>query len=213
VDPLDRLAGPVRDLLGRVDGALMATGAPADHPIWALLRRVGALPGEAVAAVADLRPEPLVQAAADLRVIADEYAAVRVGEPDGWTGPAAEAYAARWRDLARHLGGEGPDSMAGRLAATAEYLAETAGWIAVARRELARALAAALGSAEALRLRTAADAVAAAAIGARVLAAVAQAQDRGWTLADRWAGRLDELPYRPSTVDAARVAGTTTVAT
>jgi len=47
MDLLDRVTGPAADLLARVDDGLLAEGAPAGHPIWPLLRRAGALPGDA----------------------------------------------------------------------------------------------------------------------------------------------------------------------
>ena len=203
MDLLDRVAVAGRDLLARVDEALLATGAPDGHPIWTALRRVGALPGDAFGTVVALRPEPLSAAAADLRALAESYARLDVRPADEWTGLAADAYAVRWRDLARHLGGSadpGEASLSGRLAATAAYLAEVADWASAARLELARALGAVLGSAEALRLRTTPDPVpdAAAAIGVHVLVAVAAAHDEGRALADRWTDRLGELPYRPA---------------
>jgi hypothetical protein len=55
MDPFDRLAGPAGDLRRRVGESLAAGGAPEGHPIWPLLRRLRALPGEALAA---LRPAP-----------------------------------------------------------------------------------------------------------------------------------------------------------
>jgi hypothetical protein len=74
MDALDLLAGPAGELLTRVDGALARSGAPDAHPIWPLLRRVGALPGAAVGAVAELRPAPLAAAAPSLRTLAQGYA-------------------------------------------------------------------------------------------------------------------------------------------
>jgi uncharacterized protein YukE len=152
-----------------------------------------------------------------LRALAETYGADRP-EPDGWTGTAARAYAARWADAAAHL-----DDLAGRLTATAAYLTETADWTTGARRTLAAALADALGSAEAVRLRGSAGTgafgdpgperiAAAATIGARVLDAAARAHDAGRALGDRWTGRLDELPYRPpAEVGTTTAGGTTTV--
>ena len=214
MDALDRLLTPGRDLLARVDDTLVACGAPADHPLWTLLRRVGALPGDAVEAIAALQPQPLTAAADVAHGLTDAYAAP-VADPGEWTGTAAQAYAARWQDLSAYLGNPG---VTGRLVDTARYLAEVADWIRTARRDLAGALAEALCSAEAVRLRLTADdppaarVAAAAAIGARVLDAVASAYDDGRALCDRWAGRLDELPYRPAaSVGATSVGGTTTV--
>jgi uncharacterized protein YukE len=207
---------PGRDLLARVDDTLVAAGAPADHPLWTLLRRVGALPGEAADAIAALRPEPLEAAADEVRALAETYAS-ESPDPDGWTGTAARAYAARWRDLSGHL-----DDVATRLAATGAHLTEVADWTRNARRALVAVLADALGSAEAVRLRASGTGAfgdpsaerveAAARVGARVLDVVARTYDDGRALVDRWTGRLDELPYRPAAdAGAAPVAGTTTV--
>ena len=45
MDALARLAPVARPLLRDVDDALATLGAPPEHPVWALLRRVGATPG------------------------------------------------------------------------------------------------------------------------------------------------------------------------
>src|SRR5439155_7921923 len=129
-----------------VDDTLVASGAPPDHPLWTALRRVGALPGEAVDAIVALRAEPLSGSAAGLHALAEEYTreAAQTADAQGWTGTAAQAYGARRRDLADHLG-----AAAGRLTDTGRYLAEVAAWTGTARREVAHALAEVLGSAEA----------------------------------------------------------------
>ena len=215
MDALDRVAGPARDLLRRVDGSLLSSGAPAEHPVWPLLRRVGALPGDVLDAIGGLAPEPLRGAAAELRRLAGEYAARQqeMAVPVTWTGAAAEAYAARWVDLGAHLGSDAVDeSLAGRLCATAEYLDEVADWMVSARATLAEALAVVLGSAEAVALHAKPDATAAAAtMGARVLDAAATAHDEGHDVHARWAGRLDELQYRPAAGTTHRPGGTTSV--
>ncbi len=218
MDALDRVEAPARDLVARVDDTLAASGAPAGHRIWPLLRRVGALVGDAVAAIVALAPDPLRGCAADLRQLAGEHVRLRAtaGEPGNWTGAAAEAYADRWRDLGGFLGGSaepGEESLAGRLAATAGYLDDVADWMTAARLALAEALAAALCSAEAVALRSPAAAersVAAATIGAHVLAVAAGECDRGQAVHDRWAGRLDELPYRAAASSVVRAQGGTT---
>jgi hypothetical protein len=214
MDALDRVAGPARDLLRRVDGSLLASGAPAEHRIWPLLRRVGALPGDVLAAVGGLAPEPVRRTAGELRRLAGEYGARQreIAVPVAWRGAAAEAYAARWADLGAHLAtGPAAESLAGRLSATAEYLDDVADWMGSARATLAEALAVVLGSAEAVALHARPDATAAAAVGARVLDAAATAHDEGLEVHARWAGRLDELPYRPATTAAQRPGGTTSV--
>src|SRR5581483_7838900 len=77
MDALNQVAGAGRDLLARVDAALLAAGAPADAPIWPLLRRTGALPGEALEFVLSLNPEPMRSAGAELRGRAAEFAEQR----------------------------------------------------------------------------------------------------------------------------------------
>lgn len=214
MDVLDRVADPGADLLARVDAALSAAGAPAGHPIWPPLRRIGALPGTAAEAVVALRPEPLTAAAAALRGFSEEYAETHaaVPPPDGWQGAGAQAYAAHWAGLSAHLAG-GPESLAGRLAATAGYADALADWMRETRLALARALAAVLGSAQAVTLvggpavrdeglrpggsRAAAVTVLAAAeIGVHVLDPLARAYDRAEELRRVWAPQLAELPYR-----------------
>ncbi|WP_213451541.1 hypothetical protein [Rhizomonospora bruguierae] len=178
MDALGRLAAPAGDLFARVDAALIRAGAPEEHPIWPLLRRVGALPGEAVAAVVALRPGGLTRAAAPLRGLAEEYEraattgarAAGQGAPgrgaaghgaggggaigDGWSGAGADAFAGHWSSLAGHLAGP-EESLAARLRATAGYAEAVADWMADTRAALAAALAEALGSAEAVALVTA----------------------------------------------------------
>jgi hypothetical protein len=241
MDALDRIAPPADGLLAQVDDTLVRCGAPPEHPIWVLLRRVGALPGEAVTAIVALRPGSAEAAAAEVRVLAGEYVRVRagVGEAPEWTGAAAQAYAARWRDLGRHLvggaerlgtgaehlgAGAEPDeaSMAGRLAATAGYLTDVGDWMRTARDAMAGELASVLSSAEAVWLRTptaggpdgapSLDAIATSAtVGARVLSAAAGAVDRGRLVHERWASRLGELPYRASVQEHPTFGGTTSV--
>jgi hypothetical protein len=205
MDVLDRVYPVARELLDRVDATLLAGGAPPDHPIWPLLRRLGALPGEIVAHLAAVPPDGLTgpgdalrQQAAGFRHRADE-----VPMPAAWRGPAAEAYAVAWSGLSAHLAGSGPDTLAGRLTGTADYLDDVAAWLGRARRAVAGTVAECLGSAEAVTLRsapadlTAAIARAAATIGAHVLATAAEVLDDGRTVHESWSGRLGELSYRP----------------
>jgi hypothetical protein len=204
MDILDRVLGVGRDLLSRVDAALVVSGAPADHPIWPLARRVGALPGDAAEAIAALRPEPLLGCAARLRSLTEGYADQRaslttITEAGTWEGAGAEAFANQVRAFAAHLGSPADqDCLAGRLAATVSYVEDVAAWIGEARRTLARALATVMASAEAVRLHDGTDEpAAAAAIGARLLEAAADAHAAGEAVRQRWAGRLDEVAYRP----------------
>jgi hypothetical protein len=204
MDLLDRVYPVAAPLLERVDTTLATAGAPAEHAIWPLLRRLGALPGELVAHFASVPPGGLAGASDALRGHAAGYLH-RVDDvpmPAAWRGPAAEAYATAWTGLASHLSG-GPDTLIGRLTDTASYLDEVAAWLARGRRAFAGTVAECLGSAEALALRTSGDAVAAATIGAHLLATGAEILDDGRALADRWTGRLGELIYRPDTSAAA----------
>jgi hypothetical protein len=209
MDALDRVAGAGRDLLGRVDAVLIAHGAPPGHAVLTHLRRLGALPGDVLAAFCALRPAALLAAGAGVRRRAEgcvEERAELAATVDAthWEGDAATSFTARWRSFDAHLGDRadpGQDSLAGRLAATASYVDDVAEWAGDARRGLALALAEALGSLDAVRLRTVGDpggaVVAAATIGALVLEAAGRQVDAGEAVAARWAGRLGELPFRP----------------
>ncbi|GIG90887.1 hypothetical protein [Plantactinospora endophytica] len=209
MDVLDQLAEPAVELSGRVDDVLAATGAPAGHRIWPLLRRLRVLPGDAVQAVLGLRTGALDAAGevtGDLRRGYAEAGAVLV-DGGSWQGPAAETYAAHRTGMADHL-----VELTGRVDATAAYAAAVAEWIAGTRYALARTLADLLGSAEAVTVVTARVGEhgpsgvapeglpvgsAAAEIGARILATVAEAYDRAEALPQRWAAELDESTYRP----------------
>jgi hypothetical protein len=197
MDALDRLAGPARDLLSRVDATLTRGGAPEDHPLWVLVRRLGTLPGEAVGAVAALSPAPLAAAGPALRTISGRYAEPPGTLPD-WRGPAAEAFTARWAALSAHV----EHGLAGQLAETASFADAVAGWVSRTRLAVARTLAVVLTSAEAVTigyggepaevLRAAAD------IAARVLDTVAGAYAEAEELLETWSGRLGELPLTPA---------------
>src|SRR5262245_16978687 len=134
MDLLARLAAPGQDLLGRVDRALLAGGAPADHEIWPLLRRVGALPGDLVGHLWAGAPDALRPAGDPLRSLVHSYVDGVELMPGtaGWRGDAAEAFGAQWRALAVHLA-DGPDSMAARLDDTASYVDDVADWLARTR--------------------------------------------------------------------------------
>jgi hypothetical protein len=165
VDPLERLATPARDLFARVDTALAHAGAPDTHPIWPLLRRVGALPGDAAAAVLALRPGELARAAPPLRGLAEQYdraaqtgttaSPSEAGMADGgWSGSGAEAFTGHWTSLAGHLAGA-DESLAGRLRETAGYAEAVADWMTDTRTAVAVTVVEALGSTEAVTLVTA----------------------------------------------------------
>jgi hypothetical protein len=218
MDALHRVEPAARGLLARVDAALIAHGAPDDHPLWPLLRRAATPPGQAVAFFAGADPAPLRAAAASLRELAQRYAQTPVPTRPAWHGAAGEAYTASAMALASHLGADDadPDSMSGRLAATASYVDDVADWYAHARTAIAAALVEVLGSAQAVEVCAGPDVtagvaelarppiaasarpalIAAADIGAHLLAPAVAALDRGRELADRWAQRLAELAFR-----------------
>lgn len=206
-DLLDRVAGPAFDLLERIDASLDGFGAPADHPVWPLSRRLGALPTAAVEHFFELTPDAVREAGERLREVAgscrDEAAA---GSPTSWRGATADEYESRWVEICAYLAGDG-DSLAGHLDATASYLLDLADWIAGSRRHIAGELAACLGASETVALRRAGEPnlgidraaiVVAADLGARVLDVVAQCVDDGWRVRQRWAGALGEVTVRTS---------------
>lgn len=230
MDVLDDLVRTAGDLLGRADDLLVRAGAPDDHPIWPILRRVGALPGEAVGAVAALRPAPLAAAATALRELVGEYdeAHALLGSGGSWEGAGGDAFAAHRAALAAHIA-DAADNLSARLTATAAYADAMAVWIADTRSSLAATLADVLTSAEAVAVVTGggfeahADTVraagvslaavtAAAEIGARILSAVVDAYAAAEMLLHRSAPTLDELPFRPAADIAARLDATTRIA-
>ncbi|SIR24028.1 hypothetical protein [Micromonospora avicenniae] len=226
MDALDRLAEPGLDLLRRVD-TLLATGAPEEHRVWPLLRRMQVLPGEAVRHFLDLRPAPLADAGHGVRRQVHGYddVSTTLTDPVLWSGPAAEAYGQSRAALLRHLD-EGPESLVGRLESTAGYADALADWVEGSRLALARALADALRSAEAVTVVAATSVltgaasrpgsagprvIAAAEIAARVLAVLCVAYDGAETLLRQWGPSLAESTWRPSVVGSPRYDGVTRV--
>ncbi|MFF5172782.1 hypothetical protein ACFY3U_09125 [Micromonospora sp. NPDC000089] len=201
MDALDRLAEPARELLARVDDRL-AEGAPEAHPVWPLLRRMRLLPGEALGVFLELHPGPLATAGHAVRRHVGEYddACAALADPVLWSGPAAGAYDEARGALLRHLD-EGPESLVGRLEATAGYADALAHWVEGSRLAVARVLAEVLGSAEAVRVRaeSPAGALAAAEIATRVLAVLGVAYDGAETLLREWSPSLGESTWRPPT--------------
>lgn len=173
MDALDRVDEAARDLLSRVDTALVVGGAPADHRVWSLLGRLGALPGEAYAFFAELTAAPLSDVVRATRPLADgyrrEHGALSAGfalstgsglpagsglsAGSGWSGATAEVVREHWAAVRAHLAG-GSETLAGRLDATADHLDQVAAWIGRSRRRLAVAVARCLTSAEAVTLHT-----------------------------------------------------------
>jgi hypothetical protein len=224
-DALDRLLPVGADLLERVDAALLALGLPAGHPVIALLRRLGASPAEALRAVSTWQPAAARDAASVLRDTAERHERQRdlIAVPVGWAGAAGEGFAAHrvaLVDFLAETGWPAEAGLVGRLRATATYLDEVADWLDRSRDAMARSIADVLGSAEAVRLHASdaagaavgvharGDAGAAATIAAHVLTVAAEAHSGGQAIAERWAGRLDEVSYRPPS-PAVRSAGET----
>lgn len=181
MDLLDQVMEAADPLLRRVDEVLSTTGAPAEHALWAELRRVRLLPGDAARAVGSLNPAALSGAVdalrSDARTCADT--AADLPPPDTWTGEAAEAYDDLRRRTAAHLSGA-DDSLDERWEATADLARALADWMGAARSELAAVIAQVLTSAEAVtltttppRAATVTQAEAAAEVGVRVLRSVA----------------------------------------
>jgi len=214
MDALDRLEPVARELVHRADEYLAQQGAPADHPVWTLLRRVGAVPSDAVCFVAGQRPDRLRHLGDAIREHTAGYHAASIPTALDWAGSAGTAYAAQAAALAAHQGGDGPDSLAGRLVETAGYLDAVADWQQGTRDQLARALADILTSAQAVVVRLGSDgarpvgpsegsagasgravALAAADIGARILEVAARALEVGADIGPAWADRLTELSY------------------
>ena len=210
MDALDRLEPVVRPLLRQVDDALATLGAPAEHAIWGHLRRVGATPADALMFFADLQPVRLRAAAERLRAQAAGYQAASVPASPPWQGGAGTAYAAHAASLAAHLHGE--EGLAGALRASASYVDGVADWAQRSRDRMARALAEVMASAQAVTvrsqparanvLRTAASAdlvravVAAADIGAALLAVAEDAVSAGRDVPRAAAATATELGYR-----------------
>ncbi len=156
---LDRIAPAAGDLLRRVDLVIGSLGVPPGHPVVPLLTRLRLRPGAALRALLDVRPDDLDAAAASLRRLADGYRADVVAPLHrscaelGWRGAGFDAFAERWTALARHIAADDA-SMVARLDATADFAESVAGWFVQGRRDLAVILTRALGSSEAVVLRS-----------------------------------------------------------
>jgi hypothetical protein len=197
MDALARLEVVARDLMRQVDAALVTLGAPADHPVWGLLRRLRTTPADAVAFFVGIDASGLRDAAATLRDQAEGYEAMPIPVDVPWRGAAGESYAAHGTDLDNHLTGP----LAHRLRGSAACADEVADWCRRSRDRLARALATVLTSAEAVTVRSGPPTgvvVAAADIGAHVLAAVDEAVAAGRALHDRWQPNLSEAVFHRS---------------
>jgi hypothetical protein len=204
MDALDQVMDTAGPLLRRVDDVLSGLGAPADHEIWAEIRRVRLLPGDAAQAVTALRAGDLAEAAPELRADARGYAGIAEALPPSgaWSGDAADAYDVARRRTAEHLSG-GADGLDERLEATADLADALIEWVAQTRADLARTLAEVLGSAEGLSLSAGAaidpavagEITAAADVGRRVLQTIAESYE---VAADLLHGSADlATPSRP----------------
>jgi hypothetical protein len=205
MDALARLYPVATALLRDVDEALATLGAPATHPVWRLLASVGATPADIARFVADLEPSRQRAAATALRLHADSYVNASIPTDPPWEGETSQRYAVVAAAVRAHLAGE-PDSMAGRLRTLASYVDNLADWQQSLRDAIARCLAQAMTSSQAVTLRRpgartndpsglGAAVIAAADIGAAVLEVARDAAAAGQQLVHGAAG-LDELPYR-----------------
>jgi len=202
VDALDRIDLTAADLLTRVDDAL-AGGAPAGHRIWPLLRWIRLLPGEATRSIVALRPIEFSQL--ELGIVGDRLdGAVEALATDlEWTGRAAEAFQASREREERFLI-DPVDSVVDRYDSLGSYVDELNAWIAESRVSLALQLATVLRSAEAVTLVVGAASpadqtargIAAAEIGAAVLAAIEEIIRSGEQLHEEWAPQLARV-HRP----------------
>ncbi|HEX6869624.1 MAG TPA: hypothetical protein VF163_00880 [Micromonosporaceae bacterium] len=211
MDALARIEPVARRMVRQVDDALATLGAPAQHPVWDLLRQVQATPADAVAFAVALDPAALDASVAGLRNRTTSHEAISIPVAVDWIGSAGRRYQHRARAYQEYVTGAGEDSLVGRLAATAGYLDDLVQWSVQARHGMATALARAMTSAEALVLvggRAAAQPwspnviAAAATIGAHILAAAVHSMRSGQAVLDRWRPVLGELPAVAVSVDA-----------
>jgi hypothetical protein len=154
MDALARLAPVAWPLLRDVDSALATLGAPADHPVWGLLRRIRTTPADAVGFFADLGPETLRAAAATLLEQATTYDAAAIPLTLPWEGSAADFYTVSATALSRHLRGDETEPLAGRLRAMGSHVDGVADWRQRSRDDMARVVASALTSSQAVTVRS-----------------------------------------------------------
>ncbi len=186
MDLLDRVHAPAADLLDRADDILTRHGAPSDHPLWPLVRRLGILPSGVLADVAALAPATLRDAAENLIDIGNAVHRSVVSVPTGLVsrGAAADGFATGWHSLSVQIVGR--SGGADRIEATARAMNDAADWMTDLRRALAGELGACLGSSEAVSIRSVGDVPgpveirAAADIAVRVLEVLAGSVDDGW---------------------------------
>jgi hypothetical protein len=215
MDALARLEPVARPLLRAVDAALDNLGAPPEHRVWPLLRRVGASPGDAVSILAGLQPERIRPVVAALRGHAAGYEGAVLPGDLGWLGHAGVSYAVRAAALDAHLRSGGDESMTSRLRAAAGYLDDVVEWQRRGRDRMARALGEVLMSTQAVTMTrhlngggppggptypgSGPAVLASADIGARLLTEAAAVLDEGAAVGQRWAASLTELTFAAAT--------------
>jgi uncharacterized protein YukE len=217
VDPLARIEPVARPLLQTVDTALGSLGAPPEHPVWGLLREVGATPGDAVTFVSMTVAAQLRETAGRLRELGGKYREAASAPVVTWHGQAGDEYAAAVRALDAHL----RDGLVEGIDDTAAYLTEVAQWQERARLELAGALGDVMLSAEAVTLAQAragglaqggpasrATVLAAAEVAVHVLRTIVGVIVDGEALQRRWAEVAVERPMRAAPVVAPAPAAT-----
>jgi hypothetical protein len=207
MDAFDRLEPIARPLLSQVDSVLARWGAAPTHPVWALIRVVGASPGQAVRFFASLDSSTLDAAGAGLRAQAVHYGELGLPVEVAWRGSAGAAFGQRLSALRSHLGDDSDASLTGRLTATASLLDALVQWQLRSRLRMARHLAEIIGCGEAVALRASggpglaatesstAATTAAANLGAHVLAAAAHALAEGQDLPGQWRPAVAELSW------------------
>jgi hypothetical protein len=231
MDALARVAPIARPLLRDVDDVLATLGAPAEHPVWALLRRLRTTPADAVTFFVDLTPERLRLPASTLRELAMIYDNATIPHVLPWENSVADLYTASATAFDRHVrSSDGVHSLAGRLRATASYVDGVAGWCQRSRDNLARTVAQAMTSSQAVTVRSfptvgrglaemmrvadssgdlAGAVTAAADIGAAILGVAEDAAVAAHSVHHDTAGSLAELVFRaPAQNDPTRHDGT-----
>ena len=198
-DLLDRVIAPSGDLLDRVESVLIAGGIPDGHPVAVDLRRCGSLPADAVEYVRALDPGALRALGADATTAAEaaRHASDALPTAPASQGVVSTAMKVEWESLTVRLrdgsGAGAGTGLAARCERTAAGCEDLAAWAEAARADLAGALAACLGSAEAVLVRSAGAApspqacAAAADIAHRVLRSVSETITAGWERYADWA--------------------------
>lgn len=196
MDSLVKVHVAASAMLGRVDETLAHGGAPADHPIWELLRRRGLLPGDAVANVVAWSAEPIRARAVLVR--RHHSRGIALEGLSGWEGQAGAAFETRL------VAARNAHEVLARNADTlGRYLDELAEWIIQGRMRVAQTLATVIRSQQAVTLTAGMGPVhvtrarAAADIGAEVLGEIDQFWVGALDLSHAWSGRLEAESVAP----------------